>query len=188
MNLIRLIAIAATLTILACGTGPDVPEPSSSPPPASDRDGQSGDEPETEMSSSEATAVLETIYEPIESFYRQAEQGPDGQRIPAEGMRSPDQLRDHLTTTMTAQIADRFIDQLLMERDGDWIVRPTERIVTPQSGPDLASVDVSESDGRWTISARYEKTELYGELAQVHVVERKNGGWQLVELRRPDRD
>ena len=193
---LRLLLGLLLLTLAGCtagteGTG-DAPADTSSSPADAEATApadpsSSEDAPQTasdSLSEDEAREVLRTVYRPIHAFYQESA-GSDG--TPPEGMRTPDALMDTLTQTMAPEVARSFTDQLLMQREDGYIVRPTEKIITPYegSGPALEAVTVTRNEGGgYVLTERYAKTQLYGRVERENVVRRKGDGWYLVSIRR----
>ena len=139
--------------------------------------------PEGGLTTEEARAVLLTVYEPIAAFYERVSGGADEPALPSD-LSTPDAVRALLTQTMSADVANRFIDQLLMQRDGTWTLRPTELILHPQMNtPVLDQIDVEERGGdTFALVEHYAASELYGSGRRTSVVRYQDGAWQLLRI------
>ena len=181
----------------ACAESSDAPQattPEANPPEATrpgtgSADGdEAADGASGSLSPATARDALEAVYAPIHNFYEGMHEGPDGNELPPDDMSTPEALRTTLERTMAPDVATPFIDQLLMERGGRYIVRPTERIITPYpGGPALESIEVEPQGDTFVVTAYYAESELYGRLVQEHVLQKTGAdGWKLIELRRAD--
>ena len=174
---IPVLTVLLLVPISGCGNETAAPpdEPAAGP-----------DTPAT-VTPAEALDVLRTIYRPIQAFYDGMRSG-DEHELPPAGLDTPQALRDTLRRTMAASIAESYAEQLLMERDGRYIVRPTERAILPfeGSGPALDSVTVEPQGGAYVITEYYAENALYGDYARANVVAQRDGAWFLTETRRAD--
>lgn len=181
-----------TLLILLCLTGcapgtdrsTDAPaDTSASAPGASSVQDAPG--PAALRTEADARRVLRAVYRPLHAFYQRMDTTGPGPARPPEGMATPAALIDTLTQTMAPEQARAFAGQLLMKRDNDYIVRPTERILTLyESTPALEGVEITRGErGRYILTERYAPSELYGRVERQNVLRRDDGRWRLVDIR-----
>lgn len=137
-----------------------------------------------ELTEASAREVLKEVYRPIRTFYEEMVPTAGGMNQPPEGMHTPQKLQETLEQTMSPEVARPYTEQLLMEVEGQYIVRPTEKIITPfQDGPALESVTVEKRNGQYLVTEDYEETELYGDVVRENVLRWEDGRWKLVEIR-----
>lgn len=134
-------------------------------------------------SEEDARRVLRAVYHPIHAFYQRMENPERGHTRPPEGMATPDALVDTLTQTMAPDLARSFTEQLLMQRGGRYIVRPTEKILIPYGRPALETVSIERQGDAYVLTERYAKTQLNGRVERKNVVRWQNGRWRLVDIR-----
>lgn len=174
-----ILLLTALLLVPISGCGGETATPPDQP--------AAGPDTPATMTPAEATEVLRTLYRPIQAFYAGMRSG-EAHELPPAGLDTPAALRDTLMQTMAGSIAESYVEQLLMERDGRYIVRPTERAILPfdGSGPALDSVTVEPQGGAYVLTEYYEENALYGDYARANVVEQRDGAWFLTETRRVD--
>ena len=187
MKLTSLVALLFALAGCTASTDrstDDVPAGTTAPTgtPASSRD-TSAAAAGALRSEADARRVLRAVYRPLHTFYQRMDTSGTGEARPPAGMRTPEALADTLAQTMASSLARSFSAQLLMQRGGGYIVRPTEKIITPyEGGPALEAVTVTQENGAYDLTERYVPSELYGQVERHNTVRRENGRWRLTSV------